>query len=505
MTTTAATDAELVAVAQQGDLDAFGTLYERHFDSVHDYVSRLIRDPLLAADATRDTFIRATRQLGGLDDPARFRVWLYTIARTQAIDQIEQKKLPIGSDGDVPDEQNGELEIVVDLDSIHDRREAVRVADVADEVWMAATSLDEPTYTVLDLSSRHDLTSSELADVTGPDTGNDPFTVTRLMDRACNRITTYLVMRRGTKACEGLRAIVGYRTSPPDLVLREEVERHVNACKICSATKRRLASPPQVMAALATIAAPAIVYNTTWGTITAGWNRKAPRSRLGHGTGRAAVFGTIYALILTLGVAGAVQLNDSQPELGDVGSLAGNEPTLGEGVAEPAVLIGPSSTTSTTAFSITTTVANGTTVSTPTAVPSTTTIPGTTTTALQTTTTAAIPPPPPPPTSTTTTTLAPNGAPMVTIIAPTDGEHFPSAQPLAITLQATVSDDFDSGLVAEWFEGATPVGSGNVITFTFSSGCPDAVPHTVTASATDSGGLIGSDTVTFTVGCRPTP
>ena len=503
MTTTAATDAELVALTQQGDLDAFGTLYERHFDSVHDYVSRLTRDPLLAADATRDTFIRATQQLGRLDDPARFRVWLYTIARTQAIDQIEQKKLPIAPDGDVPDEQNGELEIVVDLDSIHDLREAVRVADVADEVWTAAASLDEPTYTILDLSSRHDLTSSELADVTGPDTGNDPFTVTRLMDRACNRITTYLVMRRGTKACEGLRAIVGARTSPPDLVLREEVERHVNACKICSATKRRLASPPQVMAALATIVAPAIVYNTTWETITAGWNREAPRSRLGHGTGRAAVFGTIYVLILTLGVAGAVQLSDSQPELGDVGSLASNEPTLGEGVAEPTVSIGPSSTTSTTAFSITTTVANGTTVSTTTAVPSTTTVPGTTTTALLTTTTAAIPPPPP--TSTTTTTLAPNEAPMVTIIAPTDGEHYQSAQPLAITLQATVSDDFDSGLVASWFEGATLLGSGNIITFTFTSGCPDAVSHTVTASTTDSGGLIGNETVTFTVGCRTTP
>ena len=500
MTTAAATDAELVAMAQQGDLDAFGTLYERYFDSVHDYVSRLTRDPLLAADAIRDTFIRATQQLGSLDDPARFRVWLYTIARTRAIEQIEQKKLLVTSDGDVPDELPGDHEVVVDLDSIHDRKEAVRVAQVAEEVWTAAALLDEPSYTVLDLSARHDLTSTELADVTGADSSNDPVTVGRLMDRACRRITTYLVMRRGTKACEDLRAIVGDRTSPPDLVLRTEVERHVDACKICAATKRGLPSPPQVMAALATIAAPAIVYNMTWETITAGWNPEAPRSRLGQGTVRAAALGSIFVLILTLGVAGAVRLSDSQPEVGEVGSLAGDDPTLSDGGAEPPALIGPSSTTSTTAFSSTTTVATGTTASTTAGVPTTTTIPGTSTTSLQTTTTAAIPPPP-----TTTTTLAPNQAPIVTIITPTEGQHFQSGQPLAITLQATVNDDYDSGLVASWFEGATPLGSGNIITFIFTSGCPDAVLHTVTASATDSGDLTGSETVTFTVGCTPNP
>ena len=62
MTTAAAADAELVVWAQQGDLAAFSALYERHFHSVHDYVSRVAKDPMIAADVTRHTFVNAMRE-----------------------------------------------------------------------------------------------------------------------------------------------------------------------------------------------------------------------------------------------------------------------------------------------------------------------------------------------------------------------------------------------------------------------------------------------------------
>ncbi len=106
-------------------------------------------------------------------------------------------------------------------------------------------------------------------------------------------------------------------------------------------------------------------------------------------------------------------------------------------------------------------------------------------------------------TSVTSTTInSDNTAPTVVVIAPVSNQRFASASAFHfVDLVAAVSDDFDSGLAVEWYQGSTYLTSGNGAVFAFPTACPDSISHTVTAEAMDSGGLVGSATVTFFVDC----
>ena len=55
--------AALVELAQGGDADAFGLLYERYVDLVYRYIYVRVGSRHLAEDLTSETFIRALRRI----------------------------------------------------------------------------------------------------------------------------------------------------------------------------------------------------------------------------------------------------------------------------------------------------------------------------------------------------------------------------------------------------------------------------------------------------------
>src|SRR4051794_29455055 len=98
------TDAELVERATGGDQDAMSELYERYFDRVYDFLTRLIHDRTEAADIAQDTFIKAMTGLGGLTSGASFKCWLFTIARNTALNRLEKASRVRPLDGGRSDE-----------------------------------------------------------------------------------------------------------------------------------------------------------------------------------------------------------------------------------------------------------------------------------------------------------------------------------------------------------------------------------------------------------------
>ncbi len=68
-------------------------LFVRHHGEIHAYLSRMLRDPELAADLTQDAFVRAYRAHADLEDPAKARAWLYQIAHRVALDEIRRRRI----------------------------------------------------------------------------------------------------------------------------------------------------------------------------------------------------------------------------------------------------------------------------------------------------------------------------------------------------------------------------------------------------------------------------
>lgn len=83
-------------VAGVRDDDARGAierLYALHSSEIHAYLFRMMREPELAADMTQDTFVKAYRAYGSLEDRTHARAWLYQIAHRIALDELRRRRI----------------------------------------------------------------------------------------------------------------------------------------------------------------------------------------------------------------------------------------------------------------------------------------------------------------------------------------------------------------------------------------------------------------------------
>jgi RNA polymerase sigma-70 factor (ECF subfamily) len=84
-------DAAAVAMARDGDSEAFRALVERHSRAVYRLAHRMTGSPQDAEDVVQETFLRAYKQLGRFESRANFSTWLHRIAVNCSIDLIRSR------------------------------------------------------------------------------------------------------------------------------------------------------------------------------------------------------------------------------------------------------------------------------------------------------------------------------------------------------------------------------------------------------------------------------
>jgi len=83
----------LVQAAQQGDGEAFATLYDRYVDSVFRFIYYRVNDRALAEDFTSETFLRALRRISTINYQGRdIGAWFMTIARNIVFDHVKSAR-----------------------------------------------------------------------------------------------------------------------------------------------------------------------------------------------------------------------------------------------------------------------------------------------------------------------------------------------------------------------------------------------------------------------------
>jgi RNA polymerase sigma factor (sigma-70 family) len=251
-------DAELVERAAAGNREAMAELYSRHFDSVYDFLRRMMRDADEAADVTQDVFVKAMTSLSTLKKSDRFRTWLFSIAHNAALNRIERGKRivrpPAGDDGERDDPR---IYQQVDPDRLADPERSLVDAETVSLVWEAAAGLEARQYALLDLHVRKGLDSAEIAEVMGVSKGNAYTMVSRLKSSMEESVAAYLMMRRGRKECAALDELLierGIREMTPET--RRLISAHISNCPTCGESRKRLASPLAVLGAFASIVPP---------------------------------------------------------------------------------------------------------------------------------------------------------------------------------------------------------------------------------------------------------
>lgn len=76
-------DESLLVEKAKLDPEAFGKLYDLHYDRIMAYVFRRTMDISITEDLTSTTFLKALRALPKYDHNAPLRVWLYRIATNE--------------------------------------------------------------------------------------------------------------------------------------------------------------------------------------------------------------------------------------------------------------------------------------------------------------------------------------------------------------------------------------------------------------------------------------
>ena len=83
---------DLVRRAQRREPEAFGQLYEEHFDRIYRYVMLRVRDQADAEDITQQVFLKALENIGSYRWRGMpFASWLFRIAHNLVVDHWKKK------------------------------------------------------------------------------------------------------------------------------------------------------------------------------------------------------------------------------------------------------------------------------------------------------------------------------------------------------------------------------------------------------------------------------
>lgn len=85
-------DAELVADAQGGKLEAFEELVRRNSQMIYRALIAILGDASDAQDAMQDTLLSAFKHIGGFQGRSKFSTWLVTIARNAALQRLRSRR-----------------------------------------------------------------------------------------------------------------------------------------------------------------------------------------------------------------------------------------------------------------------------------------------------------------------------------------------------------------------------------------------------------------------------
>jgi RNA polymerase sigma-70 factor (ECF subfamily) len=154
-----ADDRELAVKVARGDERAFLALYDRHASRVHGLTLHILRDRMLAEEATQDTFLKLwSRARQYLVERGPFLPWLLTIARHVALDRLRlEARRPVLSDSNDPDDAWQRLP---DLNTLTEESRWR-------SLYFAVQSLSPDQRKVIDLAYYQGLSQSEIADVLG--------------------------------------------------------------------------------------------------------------------------------------------------------------------------------------------------------------------------------------------------------------------------------------------------------------------------------------------------
>lgn len=142
------TVADLVRMAQAGDRDAFGELFDRYRAGIVAIAMKRVRNVHEAEELAQDVFVQAMQKIDQLRVPEAFGGWLRQIVHRMAINRVTRNRPALALDPETLEATCVADDTPVEL--AQSREEAVAVRDCIDRLGQ----LDQQTLTAFYLQSK---------------------------------------------------------------------------------------------------------------------------------------------------------------------------------------------------------------------------------------------------------------------------------------------------------------------------------------------------------------
>lgn len=314
----AQSDEALAALAGGGDQEAFGALYERHFDALYDFANRIVRTTDGAADVVQHTFARGWERFREGAVPDNVKAWMYVVARNAAIDEVRRGRRAVP----VP-EAAGEGEPPSPLERLEagpgpdvDPEAAARARELVQLVWEAADGLGDEQRSLLYLHVRQELSADELADHLGVNKGALYTRLSRLRDSFEEALVALILLRHGRRDCPELDAMLTeMRAAGPSPEVRTAIRAHLEDCPRCQERKRGLVAASEILSTVPPIAAPAALRDRVWRNVTA--TAEVPKRPRRSRAARMALAAAALAAVAGGSAGGFLLLSAGGPDVRD--------------------------------------------------------------------------------------------------------------------------------------------------------------------------------------------
>ena len=161
ITSSAATEAELVARAQAGDVGAFEQLSGAHADRVFMLLLRLLGDRAEAEDVAQEVMLRAWRGITRFQGRSSYFTWLYRIAVNEANRALDKRaRRPAGV-------AIRDQELLLPGSPADDPSRQAEVSELRMALGRALTDLPPPLRTAIVLRDVEGFSTQEAAEIAG--------------------------------------------------------------------------------------------------------------------------------------------------------------------------------------------------------------------------------------------------------------------------------------------------------------------------------------------------
>ncbi|HXW78414.1 MAG TPA: RNA polymerase sigma factor [Acidimicrobiales bacterium] len=209
-------DGQLVEAVRSGDTQAFSELYQAHVGAVRAVAFRLVHDREAIADVVQDTFFRALRNLGSLQDPARFKPWLMQIARNLATDQLRARGRVTMLD------DSAALDLA---DTGPGPGSVAELRELAKQVQGCVAGLSNRDATAIAMVAQLGFTPEQVAGALGLTAGATKVLLHRARRRMRHALVLQVMVRQPELACPELRQLIDEDPL--------SAARHVETCETC--------------------------------------------------------------------------------------------------------------------------------------------------------------------------------------------------------------------------------------------------------------------------------